>query len=123
MEKYMPIKFSNDKPIFLQVAEIIKGNIISGKFKTNEKLPSVRELALIYSINPNTVQKALQLLEVDGLIVTDRTNGKYVAENSVLIEEQKEILIKNEIDLFFDKMKALGLTEKDVKELIKRREV
>ncbi len=119
----MPIKFSNDKPIFLQVAEIIKGNIISGKFKTNEKLPSVREFALIYSINPNTVQKALQLLEADGLIFTDRTNGKYVAENSVLIEEQKAILIKNEVDLFFDKMKALGLTEKDVKELIKRREV
>ena len=61
----MPIKFSSDKPIFLQVADIIKSDIISGKLQANDKIPSVRELALFYSINPNTVQKALQVLEDD----------------------------------------------------------
>lgn len=119
----MPIKFSNDKPIFLQLAEIIKGNILGGKYGANEKLPSVREFALMYSINPNTVQKALQLLEDDGLIVTDRTNGKFVAENTGLIEKQKEIIINSEIDIFFDKMRALGLSNEDVKELIKNKGV
>ena len=117
----MPIKFSNDKPIFLQLAEIIKGNILSGKYKINEKLPSVRELALIFAINPNTVQKALQLLEDDGLIVTDRTNGKYVAENSSVIKKQKEIIINSEIDSFFERMRALGLKDNEIKELINRR--
>ena len=73
----MPIKFSNDKPIFLQLVDIIKSDIIRGKFKTNEKLPSVREFALMYSVNPNTIQKALQILEDEKLITTDRTNGKY----------------------------------------------
>ena len=114
----MSIKFSNDKPIFLQLAEIIKGNIFSGKYKINEKLPSVRELALVYSINPNTVQKALQLLEDDGLIVTDRTNGKFIAENSGLIEKQKEIIINSEIDIFFDRMRTLGLTNAQIKDLV-----
>ena len=117
----MPIKFSNDKPIFLQLAEIIKGNILSGKYKTNEKLPSVRELALIYSINPNTVQKALQLLEEDGLIVTDRTNGKFVAENLGVIKKQKEIIINNEIDVFLERMQTLGVTKNEIIELINRR--
>lgn len=121
MEKTMPIKFSNDKPIFLQLAEIIKGNILSGKYTINEKLPSVREFALMYSINPNTVQKALQLLEDDGLIVTDRTNGKFVAENSGVIKRQKEIIINNELDNFFDKMQTLGLTIEEIKELVNRR--
>ena len=122
MEKTMPIKFSNDKPIFLQLAEIIKGNILSGKYTINEKLPSVREFALMYSINPNTVQKALQLLEDDGLIVTDRTNGKFVAENSGVIKRQKEIIINNELDNFFDKMQTLGLTIEEIKELVNRRD-
>lgn len=114
----MPIKFSNDKPIFMQLAKILKEHIISGKYKSNEKLPSVRELALIYSINPNTVQKALQILENDGLVITDRTNGKFVAENDNLINKQKKKTIENEIDLFIEKMEALGLSLKEIKNMI-----
>ena len=114
----MQIKFSNDKPIFLQLADIIKSEIISGTFKTNDKLPSVREFALNYSINPNTVQKALQILEDDGLIVTDRTNGKFVADNSKQIEIQKAKTIEQEIDSFFEKMNSLGLSNKEIKDLI-----
>ena len=114
----MPIKFSNEKPIFLQLADIIKSDIISGKFKSNEKLPSVREFALIYSVNPNTAQKALQLLEDEELIFTDRTNGKFVATNNNLIETQKNKIINHEIDLFFEKMKSFGLSEDEIKNLI-----
>ena len=62
----MPVKFSSDKPIFLQLADIIKCDILCGKYKTTEKLPSVREFAITYSINPNTVQKSLQILEEEG---------------------------------------------------------
>jgi len=116
----MPIKFSNDKPIFLQLADILKSDIISGKFKTTEKLPSVREFALIYSINPNTVQKALQLLENEGLIITDRTNGKFVSKSSEFIEAEKEKIIKTEIDLFFEKMKKLGISTSEVKTYINK---
>ena len=116
----MPIKFSNDKPIFLQLAEIIKNDIVTGKYKSKEKLPSVREFALIYSVNPNTVQKALQILEDDGLIITDRTNGKFVAESLEIIELQKSKTINKEISLFFEKMKALGLAEKEIKDLINK---
>lgn len=117
----MYIKFSNDKPIFIQVADLIKSDIIKGKFKTNEKLPSVREFALKYSINPNTVQKALQLLEEDKLIITDRTNGKFVSESSKLIELQKSKLIEKEIALFINKMQTLGLSIQEIKELIKEK--
>ena len=114
----MSIKFTIDKPIFLQLAEIIKANIISGELKPNEKLPSVRELALFYAINPNTVQKALQILEADGLIYTDRTNGKYVSDSMNIFELEKNKIIKHEIGVFVDKLKALGLNIEEIKKLM-----
>lgn len=114
----MSFKFTNDKPIFMQLADILKGLIVSGRFKVNDKLPSVREFALEYSINPNTVQKALQILEEDGLIITDRTNGKYVADNENVIKQEKSKLIKIEVDTFFKKMQSLGLDEEEIKSII-----
>ncbi len=114
----MSFQFSNDKPIFMQLADMIKSDIISGKFKPNDKLPSVREFALDFGVNPNTVQKALQLLEDDGLIITDRTNGKFVADNPNQIKTQKNKIINEEIRLFFEKMQSFGLNIKEIKELI-----
>ena len=115
----MPVQFSNDKPIFLQLADMFKSDIIRGKFKPNEKLPSVREFALEFGVNPNTVQKALQLLEDDGLIITDRTNGKFVADNTNQIKTQKNKIINEELRLFIEKMKSFGLDISEIKELIK----
>ncbi len=115
----MPVKFSNDKPIFMQLADLIKSDIISGKFKTNDKLPSVREFAFEFQVNPNTVQKALQILEDEDLITTDRTNGKFVSGSSRQLQSQKNKIIKQEIDLFFEKMKGFGLTIEEIKEIIK----
>lgn len=114
----MPIQFSNDKPIFMQLANMIKSDIISEKFKPNDKLPSVREFALEFGVNPNTVQKALQLLEDDGLITTDRTNGKFVANNPNKIKTQKDKIINEEMRVFVEKMQGFGLSMKEIKELI-----
>lgn len=114
----MPIKFSNDKPIFIQLAELIKSEIMSKKYLTGEKLPSVREFAFEFQVNPNTVQKALQILEDDGLIITDRTNGKFVAENIKLLESHKNKLISQEVDSFIIKMKNFGLNINEIKNLI-----
>ena len=114
----MTVKFSNDKPIFLQLADLIKSEILSGKYKINEKLPSVREFALEFQVNPNTVQKALQILEEEKLIITDRTNGKFVAGSTNQIESQKNKIVKQEIALFFEKMKSLGLDIMEIKEII-----
>ena len=117
----MGYNFANDKPIFLQLADVIKSDIVSGKFKITEKLPSVRFFAFEFGVNPNTVQKALQILEDEGLIVTDRTNGKFVAGSTEKIEAQKSKTITQEIDLFIEKMKSLGLGLDEIKNLINKR--
>ena len=81
----MSFDFKNDIPIYIQIIEHLKLQIISKKYLPNQKIPSVRELSLIFEVNPNTIQKALLELEYIGLIYTDRTNGKYVTGDEKLI--------------------------------------
>lgn len=117
----MGYNFANDKPIFLQLADVIKSDIVSGKFKITEKLPSVRDFAFQFGINPNTVQKALQILEDEGLIYTDRTNGKFVSVSQDKISVTKKQIITQEINAFFEKMKTMGLTECEIIKIINER--
>ena len=77
--------FNNDKPIYLQLLENIRIEIVSGILKPGDRLLSVRELALKMKVNPNTLQKALAELENEGLIYTERTNGKFVTNDTNLI--------------------------------------
>ena len=86
----MNFEFDNNIPIYLQLVSQIKIDIISGKLKSGERLPSVRELALQTKVNPNTMQKALVELEEMGLVYTERTNGKFVTENQELIDKYKK---------------------------------
>ena len=101
--------FDNERPIYIQLVEIIRIEIVSGKFKKGQKIPSVRELALIMKVNPNTMQKALVELENEKLIYTERTNGKYVTEDEELIETVKRKLAKEIVDNYLNSMKNIGI--------------
>ena len=90
----MEYNFDNERPIYIQLVEMLKIEIISGRIKSGEKLPSVRDFAMKAKVNPNTMQKALTELERENLIYTERTNGKYVTNDRNLIDN-----IKNEISL------------------------
>lgn len=114
----MAYKFSSDRPIFLQIAEIIKADIVSGKIEVGQKLKSVREFAAEFSANPNTVQKALAELEDMGLIYTDRTNGKFVADDRLTILKGKQKVINQKIEDFFKEMQSLGLSKSDIVQMV-----
>ena len=83
----MEFTFDNNIPIYIQLLEYMKIYLISGVFKSGEKLPSVRDFATTFKVNPNTMQKALAELESMKLIYTERTNGKYVTKDKELIEK------------------------------------
>ena len=101
--------FDNERPIYIQLVEIIRTQIVSGKYKKGQKLPSVRELALIMKVNPNTMQKALVELENEKLIYTERTNGKYVTEDEKLIEKAKKELAKEKVNNYLNSMENIGI--------------
>ena len=106
--------FDNDRPIYIQLAEEIRIQIVSGKLKQGERLPAVRELAIIARVNPNTVQKALTELEDEKLIYTERTNGKFVTNDVKLIEKIKKQLAKEKVKSFFNDMQNIGISHDDV---------
>ena len=102
--------FDNERPIYLQIVDIIRTKIVSGELKKGEKIPSVRDLAYDMKVNPNTMQKALVELEDEGLIFTERTNGKYVTENEKLIEKEKMRLAKEKVKDYVTCMKSIGIS-------------
>ena len=102
--------FDNERPIYVQLVEKIRLEIISGKLKLGSRLPSVRELALTTRVNPNTMQKALLELENEGLVYTERTNGKFVTENKELIEKIKKELAKEKVNNYLNDMQNIGIT-------------
>ena len=115
----MELIFDNNTPIYLQLLDYFKVSIISGKFGLGEKLPSVREFAITLKVNPNTVQKALGELEELGLIFTERTNGKYVTNDNILVKKIKSEYAKTLSKNYFESMQKIGFETSDVIDYLK----
>lgn len=113
------MNFVNNIPIYIQLVETIKLEIISGKLLPGEKLFSVREYATKLKVNPNTMQKALVELENINLIYTERTNGKYVTNDIKLIEKYKNKCAKDILNNYFTSMNSIGISKNDAINYIK----
>ena len=109
----MRFNFDNNRPIYIQLVEQIRLLILSGYFKLGDRLPSVREFALIAKVNPNTVQKALQELEDEKLIYTDRTNGKYITDDKNLIKKLKLKIANDFVLSYLGDMNKIGFNKED----------
>jgi len=114
----MAWELNQDRPIYLQLVERIQLQIVSGYYKPGDKLPSVRELAAMASVNPNTMQKAFTELERSGLIITQRTSGRLVTEDLKMIKKIQQDLATEQIVAFFEKMKELGYSKEEIVNLM-----
>lgn len=112
--------FDSKTPIYIQIIEQIKADIISGKIGAGERLASVRDIAFKLKVNPNTVQKALSELEETGLIYTERTNGKFVTTDLALIEKYKKEHADRLCESFLENMKTIGYNGREVLDYLKR---
>ena len=109
----MDFQFDNERPIYLQLADALRRQIVAGQFQPGERLSSVRDLALQAKVNPNTMQKALSELESAGLIFTERTNGKFVTSDSFAIEKARRALAKSHARRYLCEMQSIGLSPVD----------
>ncbi len=109
----MAWNLDGDRPIYVQLVEILQSKIIAGEYKPGEKLPSVRDLAAEAGVNPNTMQRAFANLEQMGLIVTMRTNGRTVADNPGIISQKEKELADICVEQFFVKMEEIGYERRE----------
>lgn len=114
------MEFQSNIPIYLQLIDMVKLQIVSGTLKPGEKLKSVRELAMEHGVNPNTMQKALAELEGIGLLYTMRTAGRYVTEDAELIASLREQLAAERIRAFLDELGRFGYRSEEVTYLLER---
>lgn len=109
----MSWNLSKDRPIYLQLVEQIKLQILSGTYSFGERFPSVRELATEAAVNPNTMQKALSALEQEGLLVGSRTNGRSVTTDETLIRSMREEIADGIVKGCYDALLHLGFSKEE----------
>lgn len=114
----MKYQFSNNLPIYKQIIDKIKFDIISKKIMPGEKLLSIRDYSESFGVTQNTVQKALTTLEQEELIYTERTNGKFITQDVKKIDNMKEKIACKKINQFLQDMKNMGYTKSDIINLI-----
>ncbi|MDO4611806.1 MAG: GntR family transcriptional regulator [Candidatus Saccharibacteria bacterium] len=112
------MQFDNNIPIYLQIADLIRRQIVSGELSSGSKIPSVRELAVSLKVNPNTIARALAELEDEKLIFTERTNGKFVTNDNKIIVRIQQRLAVTTTETYLQNMQALGLSQEQIIECI-----
>ena len=118
----MDWNFNNDMPIYTQLVDKIKLSIVSGQLTPGEKLSTVRDLAAEAKVNPNTMQRAFQELEREGLVFSQRSSGRYVTEDVEIIMEAKKAMARQYVQSFMKSMEQLGYTGEEILRLLEEGE-
>ncbi len=114
----MSWSFDRSSPVFRQIADTVRRRIVCGSYEKGSQLPSVRDLAIEASVNPNTVQRAFLSLEGDGLIETRGTQGRFVTDSDEKIQSARSALAAERVIKYFEDMAGLGIAASDAAELI-----
>ncbi|MCD9019178.1 GntR family transcriptional regulator [Parachryseolinea silvisoli] len=111
------MEFRGDQAIYLQIADTFCENILLGKWKALDRIPSVRDLAVEIEVNPNTVVKTYIFLQEKGIIFNKRGVGYFVAEDGMekTIALLKENFVYTEVPRFFKTMHLLNLSLDDMR--------
>lgn len=116
----MSEQFDSGRPIYAQLVERLKAKILAGTYPPGGHLDSVRDMAAAAGVNPNTMQRALAQLETEGLVRTERTAGRYVTEDTMLIEQLRAATAEKFAEEFLEKMRSIGYSPAQVAELLAR---
>lgn len=113
--------FNEHLPIYMQIMQVIKNRIVSGQLQRGEKMPSVRDLAREFKVNPNTVQRCYQELERENLVFTQRGLGTFVTEEEDTIKTLKTKMAHELTQNYLAQMQKLGFTFHEIVKLVSDR--
>ena len=110
--------FDEKSPIYLQIAYRVKLKIASKELSMGQQLLPVREFAQEAGVNPNTVQRAFQELEKEGLVYSARTSGRFVTEDEKLIDQKRHEIAQSLMKNFVSEMTAIDFSSPEIKSII-----
>lgn len=113
------VEFKDNIPIYLQIEQYLYRQVVMGKMKAGKKIPSVRKLAVELTVNVNTVQRALQQMNEQGILYTKRGEGNFVTKDIELLAQTKKKLIDNELSEFVQNMNKLGVEKDKIVSILK----
>ena len=111
------LDYRDRRPIYEQIMERFQELMMSGGLKQDEKLPSVRSLAMELSINPNTIQRAYAELERQGYIYSVKGKGSFVTDNSVLKDSRRQAVLQKQEETALAAA-GLGIERETLKDVI-----
>ena len=117
----MGITFDDKSPIYVQVMNMIKKQMVSKELKGGDKLPSVRDLSAELKVNPNTIQRVYKELEREGLAFTQRGMGTFITENENIIYNLRNDTAKEVMNSFIEGMKHLGFNNEEIVNMIEKK--
>ena len=108
--------YQNEKAIYIKIAERICDDILSGRCAEGSRVPSVRELAATYEVNPNTAMRAIETLQRDEVVYQQRGIGVFVAEGArrKILAARKKDFLRHDMPEFLRRLRLLGMTVEDV---------
>ena len=118
----MAWQFNSNRPIYIQIVDEIELRILNGTYEMGMRLPSVRDLAVLAAVNPNTMQRALAELEEMGLVTTQRNTGRTVTTDETAVSRARDVKAELLAETFMMQMQALGLNRKEVLERLAKGE-
>ena len=110
----MDKQLQENMPIYMQIMQKVREAIASGELAPGARVASVRELAGVFAVNPNTMQRALNELEREGLLVSERTSGRFVTKDSAQIDAMRRQLAEEAATRFRREMQTLGFSEAEM---------
>lgn len=109
------MEFQNNQPIYIQIANFIKEQIASGHLRSGDKLPSVREYSVFFEVSALTIQRTMEYLVKEQLIVPKKGIGNFITEH--ISHLQRELVSKQTLD-YIHSMKSCGLSAEDIQDVI-----
>lgn len=115
------MEFRENQAIYLQIADLFCESILLKKWKADEKVPSIREIAVEVEVNPNTAMRTYTYLQDKGIIYNKRGIGFFISEDGYnkSLELKKEKFYNQELPLFFKTIELLGITIEEIGKLYK----
>lgn len=115
----MQLNFNSPKPIYLQMVDEVKKALARGELSPGDKIPSLKERAQMSQVNPNTVQRAYQEMEREGLTETLRGQGTFIRNDPALLERIRSEMAMSAVRHFLEEMRGLGIDPEETERMLR----